>query len=74
MTGAPSESSARVVKLIRPLPDLHHRPFNIVLVTLIGTLSLVRFLGPRAIPDEMVCTPAIETEIIAASLWILLHI
>jgi hypothetical protein len=57
-----------------PLPDLHYRPFTLVLVTLIGTLSLVRFLGPRTIPNKMIRTPTIETAIIAAFLWDLLHI
>jgi hypothetical protein len=57
-----------------PLPDLHHQPLALVLVTLIGTLPLVRFLGPRTIPDEMIRTPAIETAIIAASLFDLLNI
>jgi hypothetical protein len=56
------------------LPNLHHWSFTLVLVTLIGTLSLVRFLGPRTIPDKMVCTPTIETAITTASLWSLLYI
>jgi hypothetical protein len=57
-----------------PLPDLHHRPLALVLVTLIGTLPLIRFLGPRTISDEVIRTPAIETAISAASLLNLLNI
>jgi hypothetical protein len=57
-----------------PLPDLYHRPLALVLVTLTGTLPLIRFLGPRTISDEMIRTSAIETSIIAASLLDLLNI
>jgi hypothetical protein len=56
------------------LPDLHHWSFTLALVTLIGTLPLVRFPRPRTILDEMVRTPAIETAIIAAFWWSLLYI
>jgi hypothetical protein len=57
-----------------PLPDLHHRPLSLVLVILIETRPLVRFLGPRIISDEVIRTPAIETTISAASLLDLLNI
>jgi hypothetical protein len=57
-----------------PLPDLHHRPLALVLVTLIGTLPMIRFPGPRTISDEVIRTPAIETAISAASLLDLLNI
>jgi hypothetical protein len=57
-----------------PLPDLYHRPLALVLVTLTGTLPLIRFLGPQTISDEMIRTSAIETAIIAASLLDLLNI
>jgi hypothetical protein len=57
-----------------PLPDLHHRPLALVLVTLIGTLPLIRFSGPRTISDEVIRTSAIETVITAAPLLDLLNI
>jgi hypothetical protein len=57
-----------------PLSDLYYWLLALVLVTLIGTLSLIRFLGPRRIPDEMIRTSTIETAIIAASLLDLLNI
>jgi hypothetical protein len=56
------------------LPDLHHRPLDLVLVILIGTLPLIRFPGPRTISDEVIRTSAIETTISAASLLDLLNI
>jgi hypothetical protein len=56
------------------LPDLHHRLLAFVLVTLSRALPWIRFLGPRTIPDEMIRASAIETAIVAASLWHLLNI
>jgi hypothetical protein len=57
-----------------PLPDLYHRPFALVLITLIGILPLIRFSGPRTFSDKVIRTPAIETAISAASLLNLLNI
>jgi hypothetical protein len=57
-----------------PLPNLYHRPLALVLVTLIGTLPLIRFLGLRTVSDEVIRTPTIETAISAASLLDLLNI
>jgi hypothetical protein len=56
------------------LPDLHYRLLALVLVTLSRALPWIRLLGPRTISDKMIRTPAIETAIIAASLWHLLNI
>jgi hypothetical protein len=57
-----------------PLPDLYHQPLALVLITLIGTVPLIRFPGPRTISDEVIRTPAIETAIGAAPLLDLLNI
>jgi hypothetical protein len=42
-----------------PLSNLHHWPLALALITLIGTLPLIRFLGLRTISDEVIRTPAI---------------
>jgi hypothetical protein len=56
------------------LTDLHHRLLALILVTLGKILPWIRFLGPRAISDEMIRTSAIVAAIIAAFLWHLLNI
>jgi hypothetical protein len=56
------------------LPNLHHRPLALVLVTLIETLPLIRFPRPRTVFDEVIRTPAIEIAISAALLLNLLNI
>ena len=65
MTGAPSGSSARVVKLTRALPDLHHLPFALALVVvLVGVLPWIILFGLRTILGKVGCTAAVEASII----------
>jgi hypothetical protein len=57
-----------------PLPDLHHRPFALILVILTGASPLIRFLGLRTISDKGIRTFTIEIMMGATSLLDLLII
>ena len=65
MIGAPSGSSARVVKLIFSLPHLHNLLLALALVVLFQVLTLGRLLGSGAIPGEVRRTSTSKPTVVA---------